>query len=103
MHTQVLCRRQTKSKCVIERNEFSVVNDNKSLVSPHRIGFSLGILADNWEENVIAGRTFRMIAADACHVATPDELFFMHRTWHSHVKALLQEICNWTHQEFSNA
>ncbi|KAH7210787.1 uncharacterized protein BKA55DRAFT_599866 [Fusarium redolens] len=84
--------RWTLLKGAIERGEFWIVDEKDDWDSPHRIGSSPAILADNWEENAIAGRAFRMMIVDSLHPATPDELRLMHSTWYSCVKGSLQEI-----------
>jgi hypothetical protein len=94
--------RCTHLRGVIERGEFWVIDENDNWVSPHRIGSSPAILADNWEENVIAGRRLRMMIVNSSHQATPDELHLMHSTWNSHVKGSLREICKLSQWESEN-
>lgn len=90
-------------KGAIERGEFWIVDEKDDWDSPHRIGSSPAILADNWEENAIAGRALRMMIVDSSHPATPDELRLMHSTWYSRVKGSLQEIYKLSGWEIENS
>ena len=84
---------------MIDSGEFWIVDQNDKWDSPHRIGSSPAILADNWEGNAIAGRVLMMKVVDSKNQITNDELNQLHRTWETHVEegslSEIRKIARW--------